>query len=54
MNLSTFILTVLILGTVGGIIYRQFKTKGHCEHCESECAVKHSQSMKGKKSPLSK
>ncbi|NLL32559.1 MAG: FeoB-associated Cys-rich membrane protein, partial [Enterococcus cecorum] len=20
----------------------QFQTKGHCDHCESECAVKHS------------
>lgn len=41
MNLPTFILAVLILAAVIRIFYRQFQTKGHCDHCESECAVKH-------------
>lgn len=41
MNLPTFILAALILAAVIRIFYRQFQTKGHCDHCESECAVKH-------------
>lgn len=46
MNIPTFILTVLILGSVIYIIYRQFQTKGHCEQCETDCIVKHSQNSK--------
>ena len=42
MNLPTFILAVLILVAVVRIFYRQFQTKRYCDHCESECAVKHS------------
>lgn len=52
MNIPTLFLTVLILGAVIYIIYRQFQTKGHCEHCESDCIVKHNQSAtQAKKRP---
>lgn len=38
--LATILLSILIFGTAGFVIYRQFKKGSSCEDCHTDCAVK--------------
>ncbi|WP_146623570.1 FeoB-associated Cys-rich membrane protein [Enterococcus florum] len=41
--MATIILSVLIFGSAGVIVYRKLKHGSSCEDCGSSCPVKHEQ-----------
>ncbi len=41
--MATFLLSVLIFGSAGWIVYRQKKSGGSCKDCTSSCPVKQEQ-----------
>lgn len=41
--IATILLSVLIFGAAGWVVYRQLTGKKGCEDCQSACPVKHEQ-----------
>lgn len=37
---ATIVLSILIFGAAGFVIYRQVKKGSSCENCHTDCAVK--------------
>lgn len=41
--MATIVLSVLIFGSAGVIVYRKIKNGSSCEECDCSCPVKHEQ-----------